>query len=198
MNGSLMNTLKFNRRSQVIATASLLSLFAFQEKAHALSINANLINLADSIAGQDLWNASFTLSSGVFQASEGFTIYFNSVDYANISTPLLPIPAGWDVLSIQPDPLLSAPGFVDGLALVNTPTLAQPFSVDFVWRGAGEPGPQPFETYSLVGGFRTTGSGQTVTVVPEIGFGLGTGWALAVVAALSALRRPSALRRKAA
>jgi len=188
---------KFKMRLRTISSSSILLLFALRQDAGALSIDANLTNLADTVAGQDLWNASFTLSSGVFQVDQGFTIYFDHLDYSDISAPLAPIPPGWDVLSIQPDPLLSAPGFLDGLALVNNPTLLQPFSVNFVWHGAGDPGTQPFETYSLAGGFAVTGSGQTTTgMIPEIGFGFGTGWALAAVAAFSALRRPSGFRRK--
>ena len=185
---------RFHKRCLAITSSSLL-LFSLPD-AEALSINANLTNLADTVVGQDLWNASFTLSSGVFQADEGFTIYFNPLDYSDLSAPLLPIPAGWDVLSIQPDPLLSAPGFLDGLALVNNPTLTQPFSVNFIWHGANTPGTQPFETYSQVGAFRITGTGQT-SMVPEVGYGFGTGWAVLAAVALSALRRPSGLRRKA-
>lgn len=113
----------FTKRLPALATSLFLLSVAIPRDAQALSINANLTNLADSVLGQDLWNASFTLSSGVFQANEGFTIYFNSLDYSNISAPLLPVPPGWDVLSIQPDPPLSAPSFLDGLALVNSPTL---------------------------------------------------------------------------
>ena len=172
--------------------ASLLFLFvALPRNAQALSINANLTDLVDTVAGQDIWNASFTLSSGVFQADEGFTIYFNPLDYSDLSAPLLPVPGGWDVLSIQPDPLLSAPGFLDGLSLINSPSLSLPFSVNFVWRGAGDPGPQPFETYRQTGGFTITGSGQTVVGVPEPGTIF---WALGLFGVLSASPRRSPMR----
>ena len=166
--------------------------------AHALRIDADFVNLADVVPGQDLWQGSYRLSLGTFATNEGFTIYFDPLAYANLSAPLPPTPLGWDVLSIQPDPILSAPGFLDGLALVNNPTLTQPFSVNFVWHGTGQPGTQNFETYTLNGGFRITGTGQTVvSMVPEVGNGFGTGFALVAVAAFSALRRPSGLRRKA-
>ena len=182
---------RFNLQCLAMASSSLL-LFSLPD-AKALSINANLTNLADAVVGQDLWNASFTLSGGVFQANEGFTIYFNPLDYSNISPPLLPVPTGWDVLAIQPDPLLNAPGFLDGLALNNSPSLSQPFAVNFVWRGAGDPGSQPFETYRLTGGFTITGTGQTIVgagpVIPEPGTIF---WALGVFGFLSVpvRRRP--------
>ena len=187
----------FPARLPAILSSCVLLFIAFEQDARALSINANLTNLTDTVGGQDLWNGSFTLSGGVFQANEGFTIYFEPLDYSNISTPLLPQPVGWDVLSVQPDPLLSAPGFLDGLALINNPALNQPFSVNFVWRGAGNPGTQNFETYKLAGGFAVTGSGRTVfPSIPEVGNGFGTGWVLVALTAFSALCRPSGLRRK--
>ena len=186
---------KFASRLPSLAAPLLLLSVAIPQDARGLAINANLTNLADPVAGQDLWNASFTLSSGVFQANQGFTIYFDSL-YSDLSAPQSPIPAGWDVLSIQPDPILAAPGFLDGLALVNNPTLLQPFSVNFVWHGTVAPGPQRFETYKLTGGFAITDRGLTTTV-PEVGFGFGTGWAVFAAVALSALRRPSGFRRKA-
>ncbi len=189
---------RFKKWLPALSASVLIITVACPPDAKGLTINANLTNLADAVPGQDLWNASFTLSSGVFQANQGFTIYFEPLLSSDISAPLAPIPAGWDVLSIQPDPLLAAPGFLDGLALINNPSFSQPFSVNFVWHGAVAPGAQRFETYKLNGGFAITATGQTtVSTIPEVGNGFGTGWALAAVAALSALRRPSGLRRKA-
>ena len=171
--------------------------------AFGLTINANLTDLPNSIVGQDLWQASYSLSSNTpFLTNEGFTVLFDPSLYANLSTPLLPTPPGWDVLSVQPDVALSAPGFLDGLALINTPTLSQPFNLNFVWKGSVPPTVQPFETYSLNGGFHITGSGQTIVgsgpIIPEIGFGFGTGWLLAAFAAVSRGRRlPRVTTRKA-
>ena len=175
---------------------SALYLFVFgpliPQVSHALRIDADFVNLADTVQGQDLWQENFHLSLGSFATNEGFTIYFAPILFTDISAPLAPIPAGWDVLSVQPDMVLSAPGFLDGLASVNNPILSQPFSVNFVWHGAGTPLTriQQFETYTLNGGFAITGSGQAVvSVIPEIGNGGTFGLALIAICALSAGRR---------
>ena len=180
---------------------SAASLFVFgsliPQAAHALlRIDADFVNLTDVVPGQDLWQGTYRLSLQSFATNEGFTVLFDPLLYANLSTPLLPTPPGWDVLTVQPDVALSAPGFLDGLARDN-PTLSQPFNLRFVWKGTSPPSQQPFETYTLNGGFRITDTGLTTTI-PEVGFGFGTGWLLAAFAAASTGRRLSrATARKA-
>ena len=82
-------------------------------------------------------------------------------------SPTAPDPA-WDVITLQPDPLLPAEGLFDALALVDSPPVAMPFAVTFVWNSASPPGPQPFVVYDP--GFHTVESGMTF--VPEPGTGL--------------------------
>lgn len=141
----------------------------------ALSVGAVLTDLADTVPGQDRWSVSYQLSGSSFLFNQGFTILFDPLLYANLSAPLAPIPTGWDVLSIQPDVGLSAPGYLDGLAQINNPLLTQPFGVEFRWLGSGNPGAQAFQTYSQVGQFQITGVGQTQArigsqpIVPEPG-----------------------------
>ena len=173
----------------VLASVLLLTCSIPRSAQAALVINADLTNLADVVLGQDLWQGSYSLSGASFLANEGFTVYFDSALYSGLSAPLPPVPPNWDVLTIQPDSILAAPGFLDGLALVNSPPLNQPFLLNFVWRGAGAPGTQPLETYSLAGGFHITGSGQTVvSAIPEVGFGFGTGIAVLTAVGLSGAR----------
>ena len=167
-----------NRRRPAWSAASLFVLGGLiPQAAHALRIDADFVNLTDVVPGQDLWQGSYRLSLGTFATNEGFTVLFDPSKYANLSTPLLPTPPGWDVLTVQPDVALSAPGFLDGLALINNPPiLNQPFHLNFVWKGPGVPDTQPFQTYSLNGGFQITGAGITMNI-PEpgtVGWGIGS------------------------
>ena len=151
-----------------VGSLVLLLPFAIPHEARAaVIITADLADVADIVPGQDLWNASFALSNGTFQMNQGFTVFFDPALYRDLSAPLAPLPPGWDVLTIQPNVLLSAPGFVDGLALENNPTLLEPFSLNFTWLGPGLPGSQPFEIYSQAGTFQIMQTGETV--IPEPG-----------------------------
>ncbi len=172
------------RRPAFLAACLFLSCGLIPQAAHALRIDADFVNLADTTPGQDLWQGTYRLSLGTFANNEGFTVLFDPLLYTSLSTPLLPTPPGWNVLTVQPDVALSAPGFFDGLAQTNNPTLSQPFNLSFVWKGTSPPSLQPFETYTLNGGFRITATGVTTTV-PEVGFGFGLGWLLTAFAAVS-------------
>ena len=57
--------------------------------------------------------------------------------------------ADWDVITWDPDLGIPDDGAYDALAWVNGASLADPFTVSFVWLGSGTPGAQPFELYTL-------------------------------------------------
>jgi hypothetical protein len=77
----------------------------------------------------------------------------------------------WDVRAYQPDLALPLPqdGFLDGLALVDNPSLQGLFYIEFIWRGLGSPGSQKYELYDA--NFAITKIDQTEpfpnTSVPE-------------------------------
>jgi hypothetical protein len=82
----------------------------------------------------------------------------------------------WNIFTVQPstNPDPPADGFFDALALANLASLANPFTVEFVWLGGSgtTPGAQTFDTYTCSDSdcstLTTTGSGSTATnAIPE-------------------------------
>ncbi len=126
----------------------LLSLFS--SLTFATNIRYEAIDLPNTGTG-DLWQYHYQVSDRVFQADDGYSILFAKNLYDTLQD-LPPAPnSDWDVLSLQPDPLLPDPGRYDALALVNAASLADMFTINFNWLGLGQPGSQPFEIYSLDG-----------------------------------------------
>ena len=126
-------------------------------------------NLADVVLGEDLWEYSFFLSGFNFQTNQGFSVFLDHTRYAKLAHPnqssLDPL---WDLLVVQPDLSLAADGFLDALAKGNSPSLAIPFRLQFVWLGGTEiPGDVPFYTYDLNGpNFQILAGGMT-SLAPE-------------------------------
>lgn len=121
-------------------------------------------DLVDTTPGSDLWQYDYTLSGITFQANEGFSVFFDSAVYRNLQSFPPAVSADWNVLSVQPDVLLSAPGFYDALAVHNLPSPSSGHRITFVWMGQGMPGTQPFTVYNT--DFSTRSFGQTMPV-PE-------------------------------
>ena len=106
-------------------------------------------------------------------ASQGFDIYFRVSDGylgGDLGVPAwVPVADNdkddWDVLADQPELSLPSPhdGFLDGLALGDTPSLQGYFTIDFIWRGSVAPGKQDYEFYAVnnLGQYIITQSGQT-------------------------------------
>jgi hypothetical protein len=69
-----------------------------------------------------------------FRGESGFSIYFDAALVANLENPPAQV-LGWDILTLQPDPLLPSAGVYDALALVNGASLAAPFNVTRTWLG---------------------------------------------------------------
>ena len=192
----MKNPLKtFVRGRWIVALAVSLAGWGMPLKARAaIVVTAQLTDLANVVPGEDLWQASYTVSGGTFLANQGFTIFFAPALYKNLSAPIAPIPVGWNVLTVQPDVALAAPGFIDALALVNNLSLALPFKLNFVWLGSTPPASQSFQTYDQNFVFQITGTGNTIVspimggVVPEPG-SLASGMGVAAIIAFSFLRR---------
>ena len=116
--------------------------------ANATVINYTATDLTDINTGEDLWQYSYTVSDNAFAADTGFTIYFDLGLY-DFLDPVPTAPNGdWDVLTWNPDPLLPGDGAYDAYALFDNASLADMFTVSFVWLGGTSgPGSQFFEVY---------------------------------------------------
>lgn len=129
------------------------------------SIRYEARDLADVNVGEDLWEYSYFFSGFNFQAGQGFSLYFDPRFYSRLQNARPSLSVDWNMIAVQPDVVLQAPGFLDGLALVSQPSTGVPFQVTFVWLGQGAPGGQPFDIHDA--SFATLISGASV--VPEPG-----------------------------
>jgi len=116
------------------------------------------------------------VSGFTFQANQELDILFpvtTPPSYGTLSNGIAP--SGFNVLLLQPNNPPGAPGDYSALALVNNPSLAGPFSVDFTFMGTPLM-PLPGQQNFMIGtfgpnGFNTITSGVTTpqgsTGVPE-------------------------------
>lgn len=129
----------------------------------ALRIAYAATDLAD-VGPEDLWQYDYFVTEGPLDADSGFSVVF-PVGEALALTPLATsADTAWDVIAIQPEPLLASDGLYDARASVDAATLAFPFSVQFHWIGTGRPGSQEFRVYDS--DFAITETGATVPI-PE-------------------------------
>lgn len=160
--------------------------------AQAAPIQYTVTNL-----GGSTWEYEYFITNAL-NTQQGFRVYFDDQDTSNL-TLLPPLTPDWDVLLTDPDPALSSDGTYDALALANNPLFTGPFSVSFLWTGAGTPGSQLYDFYTLdasgfPGAFET---GQTVSrdenpaPVPEPSSLLLLGTGLAAARKLRRTREPS-------
>ena len=149
--------------------------------------------------GGNLHRYNYSISGYSFQQNQELAISFAPALYGTLSNGLAS--SGFNLLLLQPNSPPGTSGVYSALALVNNPSLAGPFSVDFIFKGPGAPSTQPFliNQYDQSGTFVSTiGSGLTTPLggpaVPEPGsFSLG-GVALLVSGVLWTVRRWSAGR----
>ncbi|HHA19074.1 MAG TPA: PEP-CTERM sorting domain-containing protein [Methylophaga sp.] len=130
----------------------------------AISIVYEATDLSDTTPGEDVWQYTYWLSDYTFNTGYGFTIYFDYQLYSNLEDPPPAVNSDWDPIVWQPDSSLPDDGAYDALALVDNASLADPFTISFVWLGSWSPGGQYFEVYDS--SFNTVASGQTAPV-PE-------------------------------
>ncbi|MEO7318217.1 MAG: PEP-CTERM sorting domain-containing protein [Chthoniobacteraceae bacterium] len=148
----------------------------------AVTFRFEVVDLADTTPGQDLWEYRYTVSGLTLTAGQGFTIFFDFNLYTLLQNPPPLVNADWDPITVQPDLALHSNGFYDAQALRNAPSLADPFRVQFVWLGSAgtTPSSQPVTVYNA--DFSTQSQGQTVPEPASL--------ALLLAAATLLARRP--------
>lgn len=136
------------KRKYLSVLAVGLLAFGLPSLANATAINYIATDLPDVNQGQDLWQYSYWVSDHTFTADTGFTVYFDLGLYDLLDPNPIAPNADWNVMTWNPDPSLPDDGAYDALALVDNASLANPFTVSFVWLGGGiGPGSQSFEVY---------------------------------------------------
>ncbi|WP_088279352.1 PEP-CTERM sorting domain-containing protein [Ideonella sp. A 288] len=149
-----------------LRTAVLGGLLAVTGAANALTISFTTTNLADTTVGQDLWRYNYTLNGAVTQF-DVMRLTFDDVLYGTLSNGQ---PATSTSLQVQPlvQPAAPTDGSF-GLRVIGPTTTYNNrtgVSVDFVWKGVGTPGAQPFTLFNQAGTTLQTG---TTAPVPEPG-----------------------------
>jgi len=167
--------------------AALLGAGVGTSTAHAAVITFEATDLTDTTPGADLWRYTYRVSEFSPAALVAFETLFDPDSYRALED-LPPAVPGWDIVALQPDPLLPDDGRYSALALEDGASLAGLFTVTFVWLGgAGStPGVQPFEIVAfdevgvflgtLAEGFTTPHQpGDVAVAVPATGLLLGAG-----------------------
>ena len=132
------------RRKTLLAALVLLAL-PIGNQLLAATIFYDAVDLPDQVQGDDRWRYNYVVTNFTFSANQGFTILFDINLYRDLEDPPPFVNSDWDALVFQPDPNLPADGAYDALALVNGASLQNPFSVNFIFLGSGQPGSQPFD-----------------------------------------------------
>lgn len=153
---------KYRFSGATLAGAILLVFLpALTPVAQTATIVFTATNLADTTPGEDLWQYQYSVSDLALNAGQGFSIFFDLSLYTHLQSPPPAVNTGWDLLTIQPDLALASDGFFDALALQAAASLANPFTLTFVWLGTGTPGSQSFTIYDA--SFSTIAQGATIS-----------------------------------
>lgn len=150
--------------------------------ANALTVQFDAIDLVDNVAGEDLWEIRYSIDEFPYGERHSLTIFFDEALYTTLEAIDSGVVGDWDVLTLQPDPLLPADGIYDAFSLVDNPTVATPFIARFIWLGGpvAAPGSQDYrvDAFSEDGFFLSTVETGITIPVPEpstallIGLGL--------------------------
>ena len=172
---------------------------------HWLSLGAGLfaatlsgasIDYQVTALGGNAFSYSYFLSGFAPRANQEVDIRFDPALYGALSNGAAG--GGFSLLLLQPGNPMGTFGDYSALALADNPSLVGPFRVDFIFKGAGTPGGQPFFINQCDGGGRlifAAASGSTSPAgapdVPEPGGFLLGGAGLLLGGSLWALRRRS-------
>jgi hypothetical protein len=135
-------------RKPLILLLTLVSVL-YAQSSHAILLQYVATDLTDATLGEDLWRYDYNVSGATFPEDYGFQITFDYTLYSGLQDPPMAVNADWDVVSVQPDAFFGADGFYDALSIATNASLADPFSLTFIWLGGSgrTPGAQPFEVY---------------------------------------------------
>ena len=136
----------------------------------ALDLNAGTIRYTISELGPGTpgFRYTYTLNGFELHKNQELDIRFDPAIFGSLFNGQAG--AGFDLILLQPNNPVGAFGDYSALALVENPSLAGPFSVDFTLSGTGPPAAQPYfiNQYDDAGTFvGTIASGRTVGAVPE-------------------------------
>ena len=131
--------------------------------------------VCDLFRGQDICRTEFTVTKDAlggaflpgFESDLGIGNRLKLLDdelFANLQDPPPEVNADWSVSTTQPIPALLADGIYSATANKDSPSLADPFKVQFVRLTDAAPGGQSYEL--LDAGFNVVGTGQTSQPVP--------------------------------
>ena len=149
-------------RSLVHAAAAICLAFPLTAAA-ATSVLFEVHDVADTLPGEDRWQYRYFVS-GTFHQFDELSVLFDSGQVSAISAGAAPN-SQWTVVTLaQPDAGIPADGIYAAMALVDNPSLTEPFVVDFVRTGGALPGAQRFEV--LDASFNLKDAGITIPV-PE-------------------------------
>jgi MYXO-CTERM domain-containing protein len=155
-------------------------------------VQAGTVQFEVSNLGSGSYQYTYLLSGFTFQANEDLDVQFDPGIYAALSNPTAGDPTQFTAMAFQPDP---ASGDYIALALVNSPSLAGPFEVDFTLVGGGQPGPQPYSLNQfdpngfLLGTVATGETSLASTTAPEPGGVMLGGVGLLLLAGAAFARR---------
>ncbi|MGD1093718.1 MAG: hypothetical protein ABSB35_17235 [Bryobacteraceae bacterium] len=107
-------------------------------------VQAGTVQFEVSNLGSGSYQYTYLLSGFTFQANEDLDIQFDPGIYAALSNPSAGDPTQFMAMAFQPDSSTQISGDYIALALVDNPSMAGPFQVDFTLVGGGQPGPQPY------------------------------------------------------
>jgi hypothetical protein len=110
-------------------------------------LRADSIDYQATDLGAGQWEYTYTLNGFDLTNGELIAIYFDLSDYSNLDPSPVSPSSDWYLQVFQPDPGIPAPGELDLVAQVDSPTLADTFTEDFTYLGTGTPGAQPFTLY---------------------------------------------------
>lgn len=132
------------------------------------SLAAGTIEFETTALGGNIYSYNYLVSGISFQPNEQLDIRFDPSAYGALSNGVAP--AGFSVTLLNPNNPPGDPGDYSALAVINNPSVAGSFSVQFAYLGTGLPAAQPFflNQYNSDGFFQDTiSAGYTTAAVSQ-------------------------------
>jgi len=160
-----------------LAVAAMLTLSAAGLANASNAISYTALNLADENAGDDLWRYTYTVTGDSFATGTGFAIDFEKSLFVLPERQQTAPNSDWYIQTYTSE-FESTIAVYDAYALVDNASLADQFSIDFVWTGeAAGPGTQYFAVYNQNEGTVLQNGMTSPVPVPAAVWLLGSGLA---------------------